>query len=422
MVVALLGGAATLAASEVPETRDEHFEPTRSIPEARTRAELRTTRATFERMGYDLLRTVATREHYAHVSEEVEVGQCITIIAGAWGRRRVREIVWLPHLVSAGRARDHLPRAEPYRRALVQHACPMRVSALGHRSFVRLDVWLDGPDGDGEILVMRGPPPSRTPAGTPLFDDRIVRIHRVWTPALSHTFLVVFAILLIGLMVESTVHTRRDRLDRERTLRRFTIALPSGVRGVLESIAHEGALDPAPARALRDQLAALAPLAHSAVLQRWRADQDVVDARREKLLAELAHRRVAAKHGGYRAADDGLFAITLVIRHRCELPELPARLDAIHLAYALESSLPRHDAELIDVEILWHPRERVEALDPTQLAQLFPELVELASGTTTTCAACEAPVAGAPARCPACGERYAPRAVDGRFEAAVAPS
>ncbi|MCZ7685961.1 MAG: DUF1517 domain-containing protein [Sandaracinaceae bacterium] len=424
VLVALLGGAAALAASDVPLRVDVWYEPTGEVPPGDLAADLLAARASLEAAGHTLVRTERfAAEPAAHhvVTEEVAIGECVTLLAGAAGRARVAGVEWLP----SDRARpsgldQHLPRRDPCRRFVVQHVCPMRATDRARsRAELHFDVRVAGA-GAAEVLVLRGPSGLVVAEGGEVLGDEVVERRADMAPALANTLTVALSLLLIGLMVEGGLHARRDRRDRERTLRRFTIALPSGLRGALEALAPAGPLDAPAARALRDQLASLAPHAHAAVFQRWREDQETLDPRRDRLRADLAARRADGRQSGYRQADAGLVAITLMIRHRCELPELPARLDAGHLAYALECSLPRDDAELVDVEVMWHPRERVETLEAEQVAELFPELAPLAGHVASACAACEAPVADHPASCPACGAAYAPRSVDARLEAALA--
>lgn len=423
VLVALLGGAAALAASDVPVHVDVWYEPIAEVPADDLAAELLAARASLEAAGHALVRTerFAAAAHHV-ITEEVAIGECVTLVAGGSGRVRVRHVEWLPSRRTRPFGLDPSePRREPYRRFVVQRVCPMRATDRARsRAELRFDVRIEGQDGAAEVLVLRGPPGLVLAEGAEVLGDEVVERRADLAPALASAITVALSLLLMGLMVEGGLRARRDRRDRERTLRRFTIALPSGLRGALEALAPEGRLEPAAARALRDQLASFAPLAHAAVFQRWREAEEALDPRRERLLAELAARRAEGRQGGYRQADDGLVAITLLIRHRCELPELPARLDAGHLAYALECSLPRDDAELVDVEVSWHPRERVETLDAEQIAALFPELVPLAGHVVSTCAACEAPVDGQPASCPACGAAYAPRSADARLEAALA--
>jgi hypothetical protein len=277
---------------------------------------------------------------------------------------------------------------------------------LGDRALVEMDVRLvRAGQGSADVLVFRGPPRDIADLGSPIEADRVVLEEIDRTPARFIAIAVLFAVLVIGLMVEATLHGRREQRDRERTLRRFTIALPAGLRRELEALSADATASGA--RALRDRLSALAPLARSAVFSRWRADPKAIDARRAALCAELTSRTGRARQSTYRAAADGLALVTILIRHRCELPELPEGLDALHLALALDSSLPRDDEELAGVDVIWHPRDPSESLDEREVAAVFPELVALDAAATARCAACEAPVAHGHASCTACGASLA---------------
>ncbi len=404
VVLAAAGGAAALAASRVPVTVRESYRPLVSISRGEMEGELLAARAALEPEGHVLVDTLRF-DRRAVITQAVPLGQCVTVVAASSGRRRVRHIEWLHRDARAWEVPDGELRAQPYRRSMVSRVCPMRATLRRGAPSAELHfrVQLVGGDGEGAAVVLVGPPGPVPPPGAEVLGDRVLERSADIAPAAANTAGATLAILLIGLMIESALRSRRDVRDRERTLRRFTIALPAGLRGVLESIAPAGPRDARLARALRDQRASLAPLARAAVFQRWRDDQEWIDARHAALCAQLADRRAEGKDASYRASDDGLFTITLLVRHRCELPELPARLDELELAFALESSLPRDDEELVGAEVRFHPRERTAVLGEAQVFASFPELVPLGAGGSS-CGAREAPVQGSPARCPACGE------------------
>ncbi|HEY8427398.1 MAG TPA: hypothetical protein VIL20_03455 [Sandaracinaceae bacterium] len=424
VLIALVGGLCAFAASDLQVTKTVRYEPADPLSPELARVELLAARTLLEGLGYAPARSLRFEvgDRARVVTEEVRVGECAVVVASPSGRARVGHVEWLPRRgARSWRVEPAELRTEPYRTVVAASACPMRATDVRTgRAEVHFHVGLVGEEGAAEVLVLVGPPSPELPRGVPILEDRVVERRVSSVPALATAVLASLSLLLMGLMIESALVTRAARRDRERTLRRFTIAFPAGLRGVIEEVTEGGALDPTSARALRDRLASLAPLARSAVAQRWRADQDAIDALRARIAKELRERRAAAKQASYRACEDGLFTVTLLVRHRCELPELPGRLDAAHLSFALESSLPRDDAELIDVEAILHPRDRTEGIDATELERLFPELVPLAARTGTTCAACEAPVVRIDARCPACGEAFVPRAVDARLDAVVA--
>jgi hypothetical protein len=245
------------------------------------------------------------------------------------------------------------------------------------------------------------------PSSAPVDGDRIVHRDTRYGRAIGNGILAACSLALILLMVAGSLRAQRDERERERELRRFTIALPAEVRGALAERLN-ACSTPAGARALRDALIELAPMAVAAVFQRWRGDAEVIDARHAELTRRLASRRVDGRTATYRATGEGFLVLTLIVRHRCELPELPTRLDAAHLAFALEISLPRDDRELISADAFVLPTDRTESLDAAQVATLFPELVRLATARAS-CAACEASVARVDVPCAACGEPLEPR-------------
>ncbi len=405
VVVASLVAAAFFAVSEKPVSRSIVFRPTARV--SGVEDDLRAERSALVSAGYGFVRRERIAPGHERISEEIALGECVAVVAAARGLWRVSGIEWVRRDGTRD-VRVEDDRQAPYRRAVFARVCPMRRSGfMGDRALVAMDIdVLRAGEGSAEAYVLRGPPSDIGADGAPIEGDAVVTKHVDLKPALSAALMALFAVLVIGLMIEATVHGRREQRDRERTLRRFTLAMPAGLRGELEALGEEAVRSAAGARALRDRLSSLVPLASAAVFSRWRADQDVIEGRHAKLMSELASRRASARQSSYRGGADGLAVLTILIRHRCELPELPPRFDALHLALALDSSLPRDDRELIGVDVLWHPRERTDSLDPTQLSACFPELVPL-DARAARCASCEAPVPHGTPICAVCGESLA---------------
>ncbi len=401
-----MAAMASYATSARPETRVVHYEPIARVDASRVRSDLDRQLRALRRAGYRLVRREPLGPRSVRIREQVPIGECIAALAGAQGRWRVADLIWVPR--DGSRPLIHRERTEPYRRTALTRVCPIRPDPdLSDRARVAIDVDLrHAGDGGAEVLVLRGPPARVGADGPAIAGDRVVHVTVDRLPATLNAISVLFILLVIGMMVEATVHGRWERGERERTLRRFIIAFPAGLRGELEELVRSAG-SPSGARALRDRLSALSPLAYAATFSRWRADQDWIDARHAALLRELRARRANGKHATYRGGGEGLIVLTLVVRHRCELPELAAPLDTLNLAVALDSSLPRHDRELVSVDVLFHPAERTEALDPVELAACFPELVAL-DASNQPCLGCEAPLALGAVRCPSCGTTNPP--------------
>jgi hypothetical protein len=403
ILAAVSAGVATMALTERPVHRAVHYEPL-AWQDAGALEVLARVRAEYARAGVAVRQqSVSADERSVLLTGVAPPGGCVSVIAASSGRWRIEGVHWWPY----GRPRPPVeaqPRSEPYRPLAAESVCPMRQSAEARSQRFEVRVARAG-EGQAEVLVAEAAPPALDAAG--IADDRVVVETRDWRPALLRGGALAGFLLLLGLMIESGLRNRREP-DALRSLRRLTLALPAGLERELSDAIAQAPRSPRAARALRDRLVELAPHVSAATFCRWRDAVEPIDARHGALLTSLRERAPEGRGSGYRARERGLVVLSLLVRHRCELPELPAALDLEGLRFALESALPYYDEELVSVDVIVHPRDRADALDPAQVEALFPELAPVGAATEP-CASCEAPVRGA--TCPACGVTRAPSPV-----------
>lgn len=236
----------------------------------------------------------------------------------------------------------------------------------------------------------------------------------------------VLFVLVLGLLLESSLLRWTGAVgDGDHTLRRVTVALPAGLRGeLMERVdqAHRGGLEEA--HALRDALVAYADEIRGWSASRMRGPDFETEARGEALADRLRALRGEAKASDYRSAREGWVVLTLIVRHRCELPALARASDRAALVHALRSLLPADEDELCSVEAFFHPADPASSLDPAHARALFGELTFPADSFLVSCARCEAVVRRTEAetfgRCPACQEIFLEREPESDLEAATA--
>jgi hypothetical protein len=275
---------------------------------------------------------------------------------------------------------------------------------------------IDGRTGGGEVLVLEGQGPAPAiPSNTPvLVEEERTRREPTWGTALINGAASFVVVLLIGLFVEIGVTRRASDAATEASLRRISLALRSGSRSRIAPLVDDARRGGLPAlRALRDALVDSLDEAERATFAHWRAP-DAGIAHRTRAAIERAaidRRRSEARGGGYRAIHEGGFVVTLLVRHRCELPDLPLARAATRacVRLALEALLPAEEAELIDAFVSIDPADPSAAIDAAQLDARYPELVPLDGRATQSCAACHGIASGAPADCPVCRAPFRPR-------------
>lgn len=409
--LATAAGIAALALTDRERVTTETV--TLPIEESMVRADLDRVARQAGLLGYRVVRR-HDLDGLADVVESVPAveGRCGLVAIGAWGHHRVR------------RLRSTTPGSAPrlaWGPAAWDRARPSHVLTLCARPETELlTAWadlvaIDGRTGGGEVLVMEGQGPAPAiPSTTPvLVVEERTRREPAWSAALINGAASFIVVLLIGLLVEIGVTRRANDAPREVSLRRISVALPSASRATIAPLADDARRGGLLAlRDLRDALATSVDEVERATFAHWRAADAVIGERLRTERAAIDRRRSEARGASYRAIDEGGFVVTLLVRHSCELPDLPLARAATRscVKLALEALLPAEEGELIDALVTIDPADPSAALDAAQLDARYRELVPLDGRASQSCAACHALVSGAPADCPTCRARFKPRA------------
>lgn len=395
VLLAVVAGAAVVSVSDRPVQRTVVYEPRVDVGGG-VLDELARVRAVLEDQGATVQeRAVEASERTVVLTGEAPIGGCVSVIAAAHGRWRIDAVQWWPYGQPAPSA--DATRTTPFERVVAGEVCPLRQSRSARTVRFQATVVREGPGGATLLLADRRAPPIEA---APIDGDRVVIEEQDWRLALTKGAAVAMFLLLFGLMAEGALRTHRETADVLRSLRRLSIALPAGLEHELAGLVSDAPSSPRAARALRDRLVELAPHAVAATYARWRTEAATIDAQHAELRRSLQARAAESRGSGYRDRERGLVVLTLLVRHRCELPEMPGAITIESLRLALESSIPRDDAELVSVDVILQPRDRADVLDPAQLARLFPELVRLGA-SSQPCVRCEAPMVGV--TCASCG-------------------
>jgi hypothetical protein len=388
-------GGLVAGASERPLTRTVTYEALAQVEREAVLPELRRVEASYVSAGVAVeRRVVAASESTVELVAEVEPGECVSVVGGAYGRRRIAGLAWWPYGAPRVVA-SNLARRVPYATLESAQVCPMRVRTVRFAVDVLGGDRVDGdpvgddpgaPSGVGrgengtassgaggaELLLARGRLPEVR--SRPIDADRVVADRRDWKPALAKGGLAAVFLALIGLAIESAVRRDRATAESQASLRRVSIALPAGLDGDLMASLDEARASAPGTRALRDRLVELAPLATAAFIEHARGEAREVAAKAAALREQLSARAALGRGAGYRAREQGLVVLTLLVRHRCELPDLPSSLRFEDLRLALETCLPRADEELLGIDVIAHPDDRASSIEPSTLALHYPEL------------------------------------------------
>lgn len=409
--LATAAGIAALALTDRERVTSEVVR--HSLDEAAVRADLDRVERQAELLGYRVVRRHALDGLGLVESVPSVDGRCALFVIGAWGDLRVRRLRSTTPGIAPRLTWGPAPSWDYTRPSHLLTLCARpETEVLTARADL---VAIDGRSGGGEVLVMEGQGPAPAiPSNSPvLIVDERTRREPTWAAASINGAMSFVVVLLIGLFVEISVTRRASNASSATSLRRISVALPSATRRTIAPLVGDARGGGLPAlRALRDALATTVGDAERATFAHWRAPDAEIRERARTERAAIERQKTEARGAGYRAIHEGGFVVTLLVRHRCELPDLPrsraATRDGVKLA--LEALLPAEETELIDALVSIDPADPSAALDAAQLDARYPELVPLDGRATESCAACHAIVAGAPAECPVCRAPFRPRA------------